>query len=85
MEKFKKKVSKKQSNKKGRKSQWPENTVNDLVDVIIDNEKYKEKLLLTNIKNAKNGKYYEKVIQEVRERCESRGEEYSFDVMTAKI
>ena len=51
--------------------------MNDLVDVILENDKYKEKLLLTNVKN---GEYYVKVIAEMNTRCESRGETYSYDV-----
>jgi len=51
-----------------------------LVDIIVDNVKYKEKLLLTNVKNVKNGQYYAKVIEEMKERCKARGEEYPFNV-----
>ena len=44
--------------KKSRRNQWPEHFVDDLVDIILENEKYKEKLLLTNVKNVKNGQHY---------------------------
>ena len=66
--------------KKGRKCIWTESTVCDLVDIIIENDKYKEKLLLTNVKNVKNSCYYEKVIEEVKERCKEREEEFTFDI-----
>ena len=56
--------------------QWTEHLTDDLVDIILDNDKYKEKLLLTNVKNVKNGQYYDKVIEEVMERCSKRGEEF---------
>ena len=39
--------------KKGRRGQWTEHLANDLVDIILDNDKYKEKPLLTNVKNIK--------------------------------
>ena len=60
---------KKQKKKKGQRGQWPEALVNDLVDVILENEKFKEKLLLTNVKNVKNSHSYVEVFQEIKERC----------------
>ena len=36
--------------------------------------------MLTNVKNAKNGQYLEKVIEEIKERCSERGEEFLYDV-----
>ena len=72
--------TKKKKGKKGRKGQWPEHFVDDLVDVILDDEKLKEKLLLTNAKNKKNDQYYVKVIELISLRCKERNEEFSFSV-----
>ena len=57
--KFIKKNSKKQ--KVGRKPQWSTILTEDLVDIILENDKCKEELLLTNVKNSKNSQYYQKV------------------------
>ena len=46
----------------------------------MDNDKYKEKLLLTNVKNIENSQYYRKVIEELKERCSERGEQFPFNV-----
>ena len=54
--------------------------MNDLVDIIIDNEKYKENLLLTNVKNVKNSEYYKILIQELKERCKERNAEFTYDI-----
>ena len=43
---------KKRKRSGNRKGQWPDDTVNDLVDIIVDNDEFKEKLLLTNVKNG---------------------------------
>lgn len=51
--------------KQGRRKQWPEAQVDDLIDIIIENDKFKEKLLMTNVKNVKNSQYYDQVIQEI--------------------
>ena len=39
----------------------------------------KKKLLLPNVKNIKNGIYFEKVIDELKTPCNSREAEYSYD------
>ena len=75
---FKKGNAKK--NRKGRKCQWKESFVSDIDDIIVENEKYRQKLLLTNVKNAKNGQYMETVVKEIQERCTERGEEFPYDV-----
>ena len=66
--------------KKGRRGQWTEHLANDLVDIILDNDKYKGKLLLTQVKNIKNSQYYHKVIEELKERCSERKEKLPFNV-----
>lgn len=66
--------------KVGRRGQWPESFVDDLVDIILEDDKFKEKLLMTNVKNVKNSQYYLKVIEEMKKRCSERGEEYTFSV-----
>ena len=40
----------------------------------------KEKLLMTNVKNSKNSEYYEKVIKELKERCQARDEVFKYDM-----
>ena len=77
----------KKNNKKrktGRKSQWPTDIVNDLVDIILEDDKLKEKLLMTNVKNVKNSEYYKLVIEELKQRCEQRGTEFGYDVVQTR-
>ena len=57
------KKGKAKENRKGRKYQWKESFVDDLVDIKVENEKYRQMLLLTNVKNAKNGQYMESVVK----------------------
>ena len=66
--------------RKGRKSQWSTNLTNDLIDIILKDDRLKEKLLMTNVKNSKNSEYYEKVIKELRKRCQARDEVFEYDV-----
>ena len=66
--------------KKGRREQWAEHLADDFVDIILDNDKYKKKLLLTIVKNVKNGQFYNKVTGELKERCSERGAEFPFNV-----
>ena len=60
-------VQETQKGQKGRRGQWPEHLADDLAGIILDDDKYKEKLLLTNVKNIKIGQYYDKVIEELKD------------------
>ena len=52
--------------------------------IILENDKFKTKLPLTNTKNTKNGIYYEQVITELRKKLEERGEEFNFDTQQTR-
>ena len=77
LEKFGKKATKIQA-RKGRKCTWKETLENDLVDIILENNMYRTKLLLTNMKNDKNGIYYDQVVNEMKERCKTTEEDFPF-------
>ena len=77
LEKFSKKEAKKSVKKKGRKGTWKETLVNDLVDIILENDTYRTKLLLTN---AKNGIYYDQVVNEMKEKYKTKEEDFSLDI-----
>ena len=40
---------------------------------------------MTNAKNVKNGQYYNKVIEELKERCSKRGEDFPFNVAQTRL
>ena len=65
--------------KKDRKCQWKEVQVNDLVYINVENDKYRQKFLMTNTKNAKNSQYMDCVVKELKEICVDRGEVFPFD------
>ena len=74
--KFMKKNSKKQ--KLGRKPQWTTILAKEVVDIILENDKFKEKSLLTNVKNSKNSQYYLQVIDELKDRCKQRDSIFTY-------
>ena len=74
--KFVKKNSKKQ--KVGRKPQWTTILATEVVDIILENDKFKEKSLLTNVKNSKNSQYYPQVIDELKDRCKQRDSIFTY-------
>ena len=53
----------KKRSKKEARGQQPELLAGDYIVIILENDKYKGKLLLANVKNVKNGQYYDKVIE----------------------
>ena len=57
--------------KKGRKANWKERHLDDMVDVIVSNEHYKNNLIFANTKNSRNGEGYDKVLAELQERYEN--------------
>ena len=65
--------------RKGRKCQWSTNLTNNLIDIILEDDRLKEKLLMTNVKNSKNSEYYEKVIKKLKEQCQARDEVFEYD------
>ena len=70
----KKKSKKCSKNKSGRKAKWSESLLGDLVDIVISNDYYKTKLILTNTINQKNGEIYKKLVVELKERAAVRNE-----------
>ncbi|CAH3192536.1 unnamed protein product [Porites evermanni] len=75
----KKKSQKCSKNKSGRKAKWSQSLLGDLVDIVISYDYYKNKFILTNTKNQKNGEIYKKVLVELKERAAVRNEEVPFD------
>ena len=58
-----------------------ENTIlmEHLVDIILENDTFKEKLFLTNVKNSKNSQYYQEVMDELKDRCKQRDRIFTYD------
>ena len=51
-----------------------------MINIILEDDRLKEKLLLTNVKNSKNSEHYEKVIKELKGRYHTRDEVFEYDV-----
>ena len=58
--------------------------MNDLVDIIFENDMYRIKLLLTNVKNAKNGIYYDQVVNDMKKRGKTKEEGFPFDIIQTR-
>ena len=70
------KKSTKGSKSAGKKSPWSQQQLNDFVDIIVENEEYKKKLISRNTKFQRNGELYERIKSELEERCAAR--DFSF-------
>ena len=66
----------KKKKKVGRHSQWPDVMICELVDVILNDEELKKKLIFTNSKNVRNSQWYADVITELK----ARNPEFNFSV-----
>ena len=69
--------------KAGRKSQWEE-IVDDLFNIILENEQYTRKLLLTNTKKVRNAECMKYVLSELRSRCIKHGCDLFYNVWQTK-
>lgn len=58
-------VTKKSS---GRRSLWSQEHVDDMVDIIVNNENYKRKLIFTNNRRSTNTEVYQQVLAQVKAR-----------------
>ncbi|XP_065052177.1 uncharacterized protein LOC135681566 isoform X2 [Rhopilema esculentum] len=76
LNKFKHKNGKK--NKSGRKAQWDDSLLSDMIDIVVSSEYYKKKLIFTNTKNQKNGAIYGNVLEELKTRASARNETVPF-------
>ena len=63
----------KRKKKAGRKSCWPEEAIDEVVNVICENEYYRKRLIFTNNKASKNLGMYSKIVNEVKVRFNERG------------
>ena len=79
--KSQKKNGKNLKKKAGRKAQWPESLIGDMVDIIVSTEYLRNKLIFQNCKNQKNSDVYQKVLNELKKRAERRDEEVQFSAV----
>ena len=70
--------------KVGKKSSWPQEVTDDIVDIVCNDQYLCKKLIFTNTKTSKNGEVYFKVIKEAEQRCRARGAEYAFNIMQTR-
>ena len=74
---------KKEKKRPGKKSSWPMEVTDDLIDVVCSDEYFSKKLIFTNTKTSKNGEIYVKVIKELQKRCQARGK-YTFNIVQTR-
>ena len=73
--------------RRGRKSHWDEEMVNDLIDIILENDEYKSKLILKNRKKIRTAETIRKVTSELKKRCADKMVEmvYTWTQVKSKI
>ena len=49
-----------------------------MIDIIVNNEKYKKRLIFTNVKKQKNTGVYDSILNEIKERYAGRNPESTF-------
>ena len=84
---FTKKAKAKSKRKSGRRPKWNNDDVDDMVDIIVNSDYYKRKLILNNTKNQRNGDIYGQIQLEIQERVAKRNSKFMFSIsqMRTKI
>ena len=59
--------------KRGKKCQWDSDDLDNFVDIIINDENHKRKLIFQNTKSKSNKSNYEAIKKELKKRAEKRG------------
>ena len=72
--------AKKGKGKSGPKAMWSTELLNDLVDIVVNNESYKRKLIFTNMPKASNAEVYRNIVKDMNSRCQERGKTFTLSV-----
>ena len=75
-----KRQSQNQKEKTGRRSKWNNEDVDDMVDIVVNSDYYKRKLIFTNTKNQRNGEIYEQIQKEMQQRAAKRNSKFMFSI-----
>lgn len=75
-----KEIDEKRKKRSGRKSTWNPDDVNDLIDIVVNSDYYKRKLIFTNTKCQRNSEIYGEILRELKKRALARGSELNFSV-----
>ena len=64
----------------GRKPRWCSKGLDDFIDIVVNSNEFKTKLIFTNTKNQRNGPVYAKIVDELKERASARGDKFTMTV-----
>ena len=76
---FTKKAKSKSKRKTGRRPKWNDD-VDDMVDIVVNSDYYKRKLIFRNTKNQRNGEIYGQIQKEMQQRAAKRNSKFMFSI-----
>ena len=65
-----KRKGRKGKKKPGPQSNWSPEAVDDFIDIVVNNDYFKRKVIFTNTKNQKHGVIYEIILFQLKERAD---------------
>ena len=81
---FTKKPKSKSKRKSDRRPKWNNDDVDDMVNIIVNSDYYKRKLIVTNTKNQRYGKIYGQIQLEIQEKAAKRNSKFMFSITVAR-
>ena len=55
-----------------------------MVDIVVNSDYYKRKLIFTNAKNQRNGEIYGQILLEIQEKAAKRNSKFMFSITVAR-
>ena len=79
-----KEAKSKSKRKSDRRPKWNNDDVDDMVDIVVNSDYYKRKLIFTNAKNQRNGEIYGQILLEIQEKAAKRNSKFMFSITVAR-
>ena len=64
----------------GRRPRWCPKVLDDFIDIVVNSNEFKTKLIFTNTKNQRNSPIYAKILDELKGRASARGDKFNMSI-----
>lgn len=77
---FEKKGKARKGKRPGRRPRWCPKVLDDFIDIVVNSNEFKTKLIFTNTKNQRNSPIYAKILDELKGRASARGDKFNMSI-----
>ena len=77
---FEKKAKARKGKRPRRRPRWCPKVLDDFIDIAVNSNEFKNKLIFTNTKNQRNSPIYAKILDEMKGRASARDDEFNMSI-----